>query len=76
MSSFNCEHCGAVCSDTDKGYVSGCEHYQPDICPKCYGKVRIERGTVFCDHCGHTERLAPATPVSVPVSPYQPRLGT
>lgn len=30
MSSFNCEHCGAACIDTDKGYVSGCKHYPID----------------------------------------------
>jgi hypothetical protein len=27
MSSFNCEHCHAQCTDTDYGYVTGCEHY-------------------------------------------------
>ena len=27
MSSFNCEHCHAMCTDTECGYVTGCEHY-------------------------------------------------
>jgi hypothetical protein len=27
MSSFNCKHCHAMCTDTDNGYVTGCEHY-------------------------------------------------
>lgn len=31
MSSFCCEHCGAVCMDSPRGYVNGCEHYPPDI---------------------------------------------
>lgn len=31
MSHFNCEHCGALCADSPAGYISGCEHYPPDI---------------------------------------------
>ena len=31
MSNFICEHCGALCYDTPEGYISGCEHYPPDI---------------------------------------------
>jgi len=27
MSSFNCETCGAMLTDTEFGYVTGCEHY-------------------------------------------------
>lgn len=27
MSSFNCETCQAMCTDTECGYVTGCEHY-------------------------------------------------
>lgn len=30
MSSFFCEHCGVVCSDTPRGYVTVCEHYPAD----------------------------------------------
>ena len=30
MSSFYCDKCGALCSDTDRGYVTGCKHYPPD----------------------------------------------
>ena len=31
MSSFYCDKCGALCSDTERGYVSGCKHYPADI---------------------------------------------
>jgi len=31
LSSFYCPECGAVCLDTEKGYMTGCEHYPPDI---------------------------------------------
>lgn len=31
MSRFNCEHCGALCANSPAGYISGCEHYPPDI---------------------------------------------
>lgn len=31
MSNFNCEHCGALCCDSERGYVTGCERYPPDI---------------------------------------------
>jgi len=31
MSNFKCEKCGAICSDTEKGYVTGCEHYPADV---------------------------------------------
>ena len=27
MSSFNCDKCQAMCTDTECGYVTGCEHY-------------------------------------------------
>lgn len=27
MSSFICEYCGTHIIDTDKGYITGCEHY-------------------------------------------------
>ncbi len=30
MGSFYCEICGAVCSDTEVGYATGCEHYPAD----------------------------------------------
>ena len=31
MSSFYCEKCGALCSDSEIGYTTGCEHYPADI---------------------------------------------
>lgn len=31
MSNFICEKCGAICSDTPKGYITGCKHYPADI---------------------------------------------
>ena len=27
MSNFLCDKCGAVCQDSDDGYISGCNHY-------------------------------------------------
>lgn len=33
MSSFYCEKCGALCADSEHGYISGCEHYPPDVEP-------------------------------------------
>ena len=30
MSSFYCEKCNALCSDTPTGYVTGCEHHPPN----------------------------------------------
>lgn len=36
MSSFNCEHCNALCADTEFGYVTGCEHYPAE--PKALRK--------------------------------------
>ena len=27
MSSFHCEKCGAVITDTSDGYITGCEHH-------------------------------------------------
>ena len=31
MSTFNCEHCGAACTEGEGGYyVTGCEHYPDD----------------------------------------------
>lgn len=30
MSSFNCETCHRCCTDTEFGYVTGCEHYPAD----------------------------------------------
>ena len=38
MSSFYCEHCGALCSDTERGYISGCKHYPVDITATEYQK--------------------------------------
>lgn len=30
MSNFICANCGAECIDTDRGYITGCEHYPAD----------------------------------------------
>jgi len=30
MSSFTCEHCGTDILDTEKGYITECEHYPFD----------------------------------------------
>lgn len=37
MSSFICEFCGKLLIDTNKGYITGCEHFPADIFP-CYNK--------------------------------------
>jgi len=42
MSNFNCEKCGAICSDGPKGYVTGCEHYPPDIKKHKYTAENID----------------------------------
>lgn len=49
MSSFHCEHCGAACHDTPRGYVTGCEHYPPTVVdhgpqrqPSSPAKIRAE----------------------------------
>ena len=31
MTSFYCEQCGVVCTDSPGGYTTGCEHYPPDV---------------------------------------------
>ena len=31
MSNFICEKCGKHCIDSPLGYVTGCEHYPPDM---------------------------------------------
>lgn len=33
MSSFICEHCGALILDTPQGYVTECEHYPMEALP-------------------------------------------
>lgn len=33
MSTFNCGKCGLQCTDTPRGYITGCKHYPPDIKP-------------------------------------------
>lgn len=31
MSTFSCEKCKKICYDTNRGYITGCEHYPPDV---------------------------------------------
>ena len=45
-------------------------------CHRCERPCRIERETIYCDECGHAERIRPIPPIVVQVSPYQPRPGT
>ena len=48
MSNFHCEICGAICGDSEKGYVTGCEHYPPDIVG--YKKKKYNLDTIgLCD---------------------------
>lgn len=49
MSNFSCEKCGATCSDTKQGYITGCEHYPPDI--QKYSVINDKK----C-HCGEPAR--------------------
>lgn len=49
MSSFYCEKCGALCSDTEHGYISGCGTYPADIgtpshCPGCERGLLLSNG--------------------------------
>ena len=56
MSSMNCPYCGLLCSDTPKGYCTGCIHYPPDgsyknkyhCCLSC-GKIAEDVTTVGDD---------------------------
>jgi hypothetical protein len=41
MSSFECEFCHAMCTDTECGYVTGCEHYPVD--PKEVNKYLLRQ---------------------------------
>lgn len=43
MSNFKCDKCGAPCSDTPEGYVTGCEHYPPDARQLSFVGVLDER---------------------------------
>ena len=31
MSNFACDKCGVTCQDTPRGYITGCEHYPPNV---------------------------------------------
>lgn len=31
MSTFWCDKCDIVCYDTERGYITGCVHYPPDV---------------------------------------------
>jgi len=33
MNSFACKYCGTICQHTRRGYVTGCDHYPPDVIP-------------------------------------------
>lgn len=51
MSHFRCEHCGAACTDTPRGYITGCEHYP------------AEKWQTRCYQCGKTVPLGTMTAV-------------
>lgn len=52
MSNFQCEHCGAIISDSLAGYTTGCKHYPLEEDSECEfitcgwmcGKIFIETG--------------------------------
>lgn len=61
MSNFFCEACGAYCEDTPRGYVTGCEHYPPDLfkCLHCgfeSGNRIRPNGFHHCLDCGARHR--------------------
>lgn len=60
MSNFACEKCGAICHDSEHGYVTGCEHYPPDIqvfCYDCHKPIRAEDDdAMVCVKCGGRNR--------------------
>lgn len=49
MSTFVCEHCGALCLDSPSGYISGCRHYPPDRAPSAAEWREIDRA--WLDGC-------------------------
>ena len=52
MSSFSCAKCQAVCTDTDFGYVTGCDHHPVDA----GARDRYLRQQL-CDLYDHVNRL-------------------
>lgn len=42
MSNFNCEICGAACTDSPGGYVSGCEHWPHDKPARQHISARLD----------------------------------
>ena len=55
MSNFNCETCGALHIDTERGYVTGCWHYgrECDACGQRFMIVPNSKGWLYCPHCWH-----------------------
>lgn len=53
MSSFTCEICGAQILDTEKGYITGCEHY-----PLMGGAVSNKNKTEILELLDGIDRLA------------------
>ena len=61
MSSFYCEHCHALISDSPSGYVTGCEHY-PMVgrCADCKKDIYLHDDDAgVCIHCGGRNRRVP-----------------
>lgn len=64
MSNFYCEKCGIAIIDSPHGYVTGCEHYPPDVEPthdlgstpdiKNRVSKSSENSDLLCDQCGRT----------------------
>ena len=50
MSSFFCDKCGKAIIDTDYGYITGCEHYEPDIYP-CFNRKCPYYDDSMMDNC-------------------------
>lgn len=43
MSSFYCDECGALCLDTELGYITGCKHYPPDLSEEEYERRKANK---------------------------------
>ena len=52
MSNHTCEHCGAECIDSPRGYVTGCEHYPADAPEADQRRAAAQRLNHFTDAGG------------------------
>ena len=48
MSHCTCEHCGAILTDSPRGYVTGCVHYPADIQMESESNMKTEHFSNCC----------------------------